>query len=173
MQLPSSGIVRDASYFIIQGQEKAIPTGGVPCAPRWVMFYTASGDRIGKAYCSFKELLDLKNRLDPQAPKPQPATYSIDYWDADYASQGLPGYFIIFKDNHGNHIDSYRYNIDTQTIEVPSTKHRMKELASLQQLKKLDVSRICSTQENPELAKDGHQIVTWWRILQSWECMIQ
>lgn len=134
-------IIPNATYFVCEGNEHAIPTGGIPSNARHATFYTATGDEIQKISRSQADFFELKSKLDPQAPKPQPVTYAIKYWPAIQLgfglTKGVPGYFIVFRDKHGNHIESYRYDTAAKKICV---SYSPKKLASITDLEDLDTS---------------------------------
>lgn len=119
-------VIPDAAYLIYDGAEHAVPTGAIPGRAEFATFYSATGDTLRTVSREECDLFEVGKRLDPHAPKPQPATYAIKYWPAFQIGFGLtkgaPGYFIVFRDRHGNHVKSYRYDQNARTITTACSR---------------------------------------------------
>ena len=133
--------IEGASYYIIEGNEKSIPLGGIPGSAKYTIFYDADGNvlkKVNKEECDF---FQLSRKLDPNAPKPKASTYAIKYWPAISIGFGLkkgsPGYFMVISDKNGNHLRSFRYNEKTKKITISYTP--MWEIDSIDELKDVDV----------------------------------
>ena len=105
-------IIADASYVVYDKDLKN------------KTFYTYDGNPIIKIKNKAPNLrtkdythpLSTRNRrLDPEAPKPQPIYYTIEYYRA---FKGRSGYRIYFLDKNDNEIKWYRYNKKLQAIQI-------------------------------------------------------
>ncbi len=105
--------IPNASYFIYEGTEGERPevVMRVPTSSKHVTFYTFDGNKIKTTEYSIGQFEAVQKLLDPAAPKPQPAGYSIKYWECwvGFGYKGVPGHFMIFHDKHGNQIESFRF----------------------------------------------------------------
>jgi hypothetical protein len=104
-------VIPNASYLIYEGAADIV--GGIPTSSRLVTFYTCDGTPLQQMNHQFKFPV-MTRKLDQSAPKPRPTTYTLAYWPAIQIgfgmTKGKPGDFIIFYDQHGNRIESFRYD---------------------------------------------------------------
>lgn len=154
-------IIPNASYYVIEGYEKRfLPFDRPEKKPTYALFYSYNGDVVGKfslehmdldgAYCNYKIDHDaLKKMIDPQAPKPQPIKYVVEYWPGIQvkgvlwfftATKGCPGHFIAFIDKNGNCIWHDRYN--PHTLQVTLVENNSIQSYNVAAIKCLDLTKI-------------------------------
>jgi hypothetical protein len=104
-------VIPNASYLIYEGAADIV--GGIPTSSRLVTFYTCDGTPLQQMNHQFKFPM-MNRKLDQSAPKPRPTAYALTYWPAIQIgfgmTKGKPGDFIVFYDQHGNRIESFRYD---------------------------------------------------------------
>lgn len=135
---------KGASYKVIEGKKDSI-TGGIPTDSKYATYFTYDGQEVGKLDNPVQNMNKLDQMLDPKAPKPQPTTYAIKYWPAIQLgfgmTKGAPGYFIVFSDKHGNTIESYRYDTNSQKISVYNQMQQtLEKVNSIAEIKDLDTT---------------------------------
>lgn len=105
-------IIPRASYFVFQNDHGLLDD---------VSFFTFDGELLYTMENDFS--LAWGALLDPQAPKPQPVKYRIQYGHC--CVEGIPiDDFIDFYDKNGNLIMLFLYNRITQMIDVEES-HRV------------------------------------------------
>lgn len=107
--------IANASYAIFEGGNKPNRLYGKPCN---VTFYTFDGDSIittKNAYNFGYPKINSGLRLDPSAPKPQPATYEIKSASKIFYSGKCT---IIFYDKHNNVISEFQCYKTNDTIMI-------------------------------------------------------
>jgi len=100
-------VIKTASYYC--HDKSGTLFMGYQGGSKNVTFYTADGKQL----CIVDNTSDVRDRLDPEAPKPQVSKYKIYYWAGIPLAFGLSyaptGNFIMFYDNNGTGIGSKRY----------------------------------------------------------------
>ena len=138
----SDEVILGASYLIYKGHEKALLSEASPNEMMYNMatFYTAQGDEIKTVQGAGRG--DLKNLLDPEAPKPQPMHCSI--WDVEELIENdwKKSIFLVFKDKNDNHIKSYPYVKTTQKVTIVTVGGEIKEVDLLDGFDELDLTII-------------------------------
>lgn len=138
-------IVPHASYVVYNGYMKI--SGGAPTRSRRATFYTYDGNPLQTI--EHNQCFDaMRRKIDPRAPKPQPAFCGIISWSGPCAGNEAGDYLRFFDKNYRN-IRTYRYNKETGVLTTTSANgHRatyhfrtLEELKSLEAFP-LDVSAI-------------------------------
>lgn len=157
--------IPQASYYAYEGTEgqREELIMGVPSSSKYATFYTFDGNEIKKTQYQIGEFAALAKHLDPAAPKPQPTTYSITYWECwlGFGYKGVPGHFMIFHDKRGNEIKRFRFEYGKTDINSFGQCLDL-SLLSFDDLNK----RYEDSKKIERLAQESHKSAGWGCVLQ-------
>lgn len=154
--MQNNDMIQGASYYIIKGNETSL-FQVIGAANTHVTFYDANGNELKQLSREECDIFHVERKLDPAAPKPKVATYAIKWWPAIpvkflwiKATKGVPGYFLVLKDKHGNYIERFRYDEQTKKIAVSFDPNDPKnKIDSIYDLKNFDTSNCVEQDSDP------------------------
>src|SRR5438105_490270 len=113
-QFDKDDIIPNASYMI--GEVDTI--GGYISLYKNVTFYTAAGSQL-ECNTGYSLLSTLKQRLDKNAPRPQPTTCIIQkqpVLKAGWRKKIIFQNYILFYDKHDNELSKYHFDTKSRSI---------------------------------------------------------
>jgi hypothetical protein len=171
----ASPVIPNASYYVFEGNK------GISHREHGslVNFYTFDGELLEtinvEKYNANFGFAFLKNKVDPNAPKPQPTKFKIVYW---YYGKGVPGDWTVFFDKNGNIIQAGRYkgskpttleNISSTLLIHPTRPGFVvsSELLDLSIIEECDASEMLDIVAYNDVRTPGHYVESdsWCTIL--------
>jgi hypothetical protein len=107
-------VIKGAAYYVYENTDPK--SGYIVMGSKHVTFYTHDGQKL--VTLATEGFLEPQNfRLDPAAPRPQPATFRLISFPR-IREQGPEGDWVAFFDKHGNRIKGYEYDKETQGLFI-------------------------------------------------------